>query len=84
MTLLFFLADVVVIQGVGLCVLRNSSGAVGLTPASSTDRPSVAKASYLLCRGTWGGVVGKERVCLLPPLWTCFHSLVPFKSLPTS
>jgi len=66
MTFLFFLVDVVAIQRVDHSVLSSSSGAYGLTPASSTDWCSTARASYLLCRGTWGGVVGQERVCLLP------------------
>jgi len=72
MTLLFCLVDVVVIQAVGLSVLCNSSGVDASTPASSTDWSSRAKASYLLCRGTRGGVVGKEKVHLLP-----FEDLFP-------
>jgi len=51
---------------VGLFGLGNYSGVDGLTPTSSTDWSSTATSSYLLCRGTWGGVVGKESVRLLP------------------
>jgi len=76
---LSFLVEVVVICGVGLSGLGNSSGVGGSTPTSSTDWSSTARASYLLHRGTWGVMVGKERVCLLPQLWTCFHSLLPMK-----
>jgi len=66
MTCLFFFVEVVVIWGVGLSGLRNSSGVDGSTPTSSTDWYSTARPSYLLYRGTWGGVVGKERVQMLP------------------
>jgi len=60
------LVDVIVMGRVGLSVLHNSSGVDGLTPSSPTDWSPTARASYLLCRGTWGSVVGQERVRLLP------------------
>jgi len=83
-TRLFLLVELVVIREGGPSDLCASSDVDGSTPAPSTTLSSTSRASYLLCRGTCGDVVGKGRVRLLPQLWTRFHSLFSFASLPSA
>jgi len=84
MTRLFLLVELVVTREGGPSDLCASSDVDGSTPAPSTVLSSTSRASYLLCRGTYGDVVGKGRVHLLPLLRTLFHSLFSFASLPSA
>ena len=84
MNLLFFLVELVVIRDGSPSDLCASSDVDGSTPAPSTALSSTSRASYLLCRGTCGDVMGKGRVRLLPRLRTRFHLLFSFASLPSA
>jgi len=66
MTHLFLFVELVVIREGGPSDLCASSDVDGSTPAPSTVLSSTSRASYLLCRGICGDVVGKGRVRLLP------------------
>jgi len=84
MTHLFLLVELVVIREGGPSDLCASSGVDGSTPAPFIVLFSTSRASYLLCKGTCGDVVGNGRVRLLPRLGTHFHSLFSFASLPSA
>jgi len=76
MTHLFFFTEAVLMQGVGLLNLGNTSKLD--EPSSSLLFGSPCRPSYLSCKGTWeGGAVTEE----MHPLHTPRHSL-PYSRAP--
>ena len=70
-TLLFFLPVAVVMRGADWFPLVNPFD--GSLSVSSSSWPLSSRASYLLCKGTWEGEVGQERIRLLRRAGICFH-----------
>ena len=81
-TLLFVFVEAVVMRGADCLALGNLVR--GPSSTLSFAWPSGSRASYLLCKSTWGGEGGQEGIRLPPPARTHFHSPLSLRSSPSA